>query len=65
MHMVPANGEIEQQLKSIKKGQIVSIKGSLINVSADDGWQWKSSTTRNDTGKGACELVYVEQVRVN
>lgn len=65
MHMVPANGEIEQILKSIEQGQTVSIKGSLINVRADDGWQWKSSTRRNDTGKGACELVYVEQVRVN
>ncbi len=65
MHMVPANGEVEQTLKNIEQGQTVSIKGSLINVRADDGWQWKSSTTRNDTGKGACELVYVEQVFVH
>lgn len=65
MHMVPANSAIAQKLKDIKQGQTVSIKGSLINVKAEDGWQWKSSTTRNDTGKGACELVYVEQVLVN
>lgn len=65
MHMVPASNAIAERLKAIKQGQTVSIKGSLINASAEDGWQWKSSTTRNDTGKGACELVYVEQVIVN
>lgn len=65
MHMVPANSQIEKQLKNIKPNQTVSIKGSLINVNAEDGWRWKSSTTRNDTGKGACELVYVEQVLVH
>jgi len=65
MHMVPANADIEAALKAVETGQTVSIKGSLINVKADDGWQWKSSTTRNDTGKGACELVYVEQLLVN
>lgn len=65
MHMVPANGDIEKTLKSIKQGQSISIQGSLINVAAEDGWRWKSSTTRNDTGKGACELVYVEKVLIH
>ncbi len=23
------------------------------------GWHWRSSLTRDDTGPGACELVYV------
>ena len=30
-----------------------------IQVEADDGWRWRSSTTREDTGDGACEVVYV------
>jgi len=25
-----------------------------------DGFAWRSSLTREDTGAGACELVYVE-----
>ena len=26
---------------------------------AADGWRWRSSLTRDDSGGGACELVYV------
>ncbi len=28
------------------------------------GWRWKSSLTRKDTGNGACELVWVKQMKV-
>ena len=62
MHMIPANDDIEKQLKSARQGQIVAIKGQLIEAKANDGWHWKSSLTRNDTGAGACELVYVESL---
>lgn len=65
MHMVPANSQIEKTLKRIKSGQVVSIKGLLIQANANDGWRWKSSLSRNDTGRGACELFYVKHVLVN
>ncbi len=64
MHMVPANEDIKAILKSARKGQTVTIKGQLINAKSDNGWLWKSSLTREDTGKGACELVYVEEVSI-
>jgi hypothetical protein len=32
---------------------------------APDGWRWRSSLTREDTGAGACELVWVERIAVN
>ena len=64
MHMIPANDEVEKLLKSVRKGDVVSIQGYLTNVTRDDGWKWRSSTTRDDTGKGACELVYVENIRI-
>jgi hypothetical protein len=65
MHMVPSNPHIEKTLKSIRPGQVVNLKGYLIQANADDGWHWKSSLTRNDTGAGACEIVYVKQVLLN
>jgi len=64
MHMVPANDDVQKVLKSIKQGQIVSIKGELIEAESPDGWRWKSSLSRNDTGAGACEVVYVKQVAI-
>lgn len=65
MHMVPANSTIEKALKSIRTGQIVSIKGLLIKAVGDDGWSWNSSLTRTDTGNGACEIVFVTELSVS
>lgn len=65
MHMVPANSTIEKALKNIRTGQIVSIKGLLIKAVGDDGWRWKSSLNRTDTGNGACEIVFVTELSVS
>jgi hypothetical protein len=64
MHMIPANSQIEAQLKSARVGQIVAFKGQLVEVKANDGWHWKSSLTREDTGNGACEVIYVKTLSV-
>ena len=64
MHMVPASDDIAKTLKSIRAGEIVQIKGYLIEVSADDGWRWRSSLTREDAGDRACELVWVESILI-
>lgn len=65
MHMIPASSTIERKLKSISRGQIVSISGYLVEAKASDGWRWRSSLTRDDTGQGACELVWVEDIAVH
>jgi hypothetical protein len=64
MHMIPENSEIESTLLSIRQGQVVHISGYLVEAKASDGWHWRSSLTRNDTGDGACEVVYVKSVYV-
>jgi len=62
MHMIPANEEIERRLLSIRTGQIVSLAGYLVEVRGQNGWHWRSSLTREDTGPGACELVWVDKL---
>ena len=64
MHMVPANADIASSLRRIKTGQHVRIDGWLIRIDATDGWRWVSSLSRDDSGNGACELVYVCAVSV-
>lgn len=65
MHMIPATVQIEKTLKSIRPGQVVKLTGYLIEAKAKDGWRWKSSLTREDTGAGACELVFVKSLSVS
>ncbi len=65
MHMIPADSTIEKTLKSIRAGQVVKLSGYLVEVNAADGWHWRSSLSRTDTGSGACELVYVKALSVS
>ena len=62
MHMIPANAEIDRQLRAVRTGDIVRFRGYLVRIEAADGWQWRSSLTRDDTGNGACELVLLESL---
>jgi hypothetical protein len=64
MHMIPADDDIEAQLKAIKVGQLITLEGYLVQANAPDGFHWKSSLTRKDTGTGACELVFVKKLIV-
>lgn len=64
MHMIPATKEIERLLKRLREGDIVLIRGYLVDVDHESGWFWRSSMSRLDTGDGACELVFVESLNV-
>jgi hypothetical protein len=59
-HVIAANSGVARVVSSLRSGQIVSMKGWLVNVSGPDGFHWVTSTRRDDTGNGACEVFYVE-----
>jgi hypothetical protein len=59
MHMIPANRLVATTLRGVRAGDRVRIDGWLVEADAGDGWRWRSSLTREDTGSGACEVVFV------
>ena len=59
MHMIPADEATADALSSVRAGDHVRVDGWLVQADAQDGWHWRSSTTRDDVGAGACEVVYV------
>lgn len=59
MHMIPGNASVAAALDGIRADQRVRIDGWLVEAESADGWRWRSSTTRTDSGGGACEVVYV------
>jgi hypothetical protein len=48
-------------IQGLRVGQIVTLDGYLVNATGPEGRTWNSSLTRDDTGNGACELIYVEK----
>ncbi|MDX1639456.1 MAG: hypothetical protein R3281_15930 [Balneolaceae bacterium] len=64
IHLAPSTPQIKKKIWEIREGHIVSMKGYLIEVSSGDGWSLKSSTRRNDYGKEASELLWIEEIQL-
>jgi len=62
MHMIPADAAVRHELERVRTGEVIHLEGFLVDANRPDGWHWRTSMTREDTGNGACELVFVESV---
>jgi len=65
MHMIPADGKTLKILRSVRRGDIISLEGYLVDVASEGGWRWQTSLTRSDSGNGACEIVWVKQLSIH
>ena len=63
MHLIPATNNLARALAHVGGGDLVRVRGLLVDVEAADGFRWRTSLTREDTGPGACELVWVEELQ--
>jgi hypothetical protein len=61
-HVISANAQVRSALRWLRSGQIVTMRGYLVNAAGPGGAKWNSSLRRDDTGNGACELFYVESI---
>ncbi|WP_068827952.1 hypothetical protein [Pseudomonas sp. BMS12] len=64
MHLIPATPEVARTLAAITPGETISLSGQLVRVEGSDGFTWLSSLSREDTGDGACELIWVESLGI-
>jgi hypothetical protein len=65
MHIIPANPGVSDALERVRTGSVVALRGYLVEVHRPvDGYRWRSSLSRTDTGQGACELIWVESLQV-
>ena len=61
-HVIPANAAVKSAIKALRKGEVVLMRGMLVDATGPEGYTWNTSRQRGDTGRGACELFYVEAV---
>jgi hypothetical protein len=61
-HCLPEDAAIKSQLLAVKRHQVVSLEGYLVDISDANGYHWRSSLTRDDTGAHACEVLWVTAV---
>ena len=67
-HLVPSTPRLAKVIKSIKENEIVEIEGQLVNLewinSKGDAQNFNTSLNRDDTGAGACEVIYVTRIKI-
>ena len=63
-HILPANKSVRTTLKKIRKGDIIQLEGKLIKATNPSGGEWISSLSRTDSGAHACEVVWVESLKI-
>lgn len=59
-HLISDDETIRRQVRALRIGDQVHVRGYLASYTSDNGSRRGTSTTRNDTGDGACETIYVE-----
>ena len=64
MHMIPSSPTVARRLLALNDGDRVAFGGWLVDLATPDGLAWRTSLSRTDSGDGACEIVYVCDVRV-
>lgn len=65
MHMIAGNDDVLRVLKRVRKDDEITVRGHLVNVSDDRGGSWRTSTSRTDTGDGACEIVLIDELIIH
>jgi hypothetical protein len=60
-HLISNDDRIRDRVKDIKIGDQIRVRGYLSGYSSAGVGKRGTSTTRTDTGDGACETIYVER----
>lgn len=60
MHLIPADFRVRMQLWRASAGDLIRLRGWLVEGTRGNLPAWRSSLIRTDDGNGACEIMWVE-----
>ena len=63
-HLISDDEFVRDQVRDIKVGDQIRVRGYLASYSSEKGGTRGTSTTRLDTGDGACETIFVERFKI-
>jgi len=63
-HLISDDEFIRGQVRNVKVGDQIHVRGYLASYSSENGGKRGTSTTRLDTGNGACETLFVERFEI-
>ena len=63
-HLISDDPSIREAIDKVRVGDQVRIRGALAAYISPNGSKRGTSTTRDDTGNGACETIYVDAFEI-
>jgi len=63
MHIIPGSDEVLAELEQLAKGNVIRIKGYLVQVKGP-GIDWRSGIGPDAQGPKGCKLIWVEKLEV-
>ena len=63
-HLLSDDEFVRRQVKKIRIGDQIRVRGFLAGYTSGGGGRRGTSTTRTDTGDGACETIYVNHFEI-
>jgi hypothetical protein len=63
LHLIPSTKALAAECKSLRTGELIRLAGVLVEATGSEIGTWRSSLSRTDSGNGACELVWVEELK--
>lgn len=63
-HLLAEDKALSKVIMNARRGDQIYMKGHLVKYSHDGGFTRGTSTTRDDTGEGACEVVFVTEFKI-
>jgi hypothetical protein len=62
VHVVPANDNLRRALLDVDEGDLVQLKGWLVDLEGPDHDRWRTSLSRTDKGNRSCEILYLTEL---
>lgn len=62
-HIIPGSAAVATDIDDVDEGDVVRLRGHLVDVDLGSGRTARTSRVRTDQGDGACEIFLVEEVR--
>jgi hypothetical protein len=66
-HVIPASARLRRVCAAVSAGDLVRLEGWLVDADGvdDPSFHWRTSTSREDEGPGACETVFLTRLTIN
>ena len=66
IHILPSSPALDRAARRVRRGDWIEIEGELVEINGDlkdmEGFNWRSSTSREDTAGGACEVLWLTRL---